>query len=319
MTTDYEHAGIAVRPRRRAHRPPRRGRRRRQGPVRRRPVPLRGRALPGRRPRRHARSRCSDPTRRSCIGGGGRADARPRRAGGRHRRPQPLAARRRHRRRRRADATADATEQKLALDRARPPATASPTSSCRPASTSRSSPTTAGRWPRFAPGDGRLARARRSSTPHALCRHGRADRRAVPRAPGAVRHLLHRHRPRRLEAFAPVVAPPRRHLSRAWAPRQLGGEDLLDALEGGGHVLARGLALALHHPLGKTRLLGDVPDSLTTCRPRPARARSARCRPPTSLPAVAVVCQAMRRFSSNSITVLTIEYGMPTFIDMPNC
>ena len=26
----------------------------------------------------------------------------------------------------------------------------------------------------------------------------------------------------------------------------------------------------------------------------------------------------MRRFSSNSTTVLTIEYGMPIFIDMPN-
>ena len=29
-------------------------------------------------------------------------------------------------------------------------------------------------------------------------------------------------------------------------------------------------------------------------------------------------CQAMRRFSSNSTTVLTIEYGMPIFIDIPN-
>src|SRR5689334_19264950 len=28
-------------------------------------------------------------------------------------------------------------------------------------------------------------------------------------------------------------------------------------------------------------------------------------------------CQAMRRFSSNSITSLTIEYGSPIFIDMP--
>jgi hypothetical protein len=30
------------------------------------------------------------------------------------------------------------------------------------------------------------------------------------------------------------------------------------------------------------------------------------------------VCHAMRRFSSNTITVLTIAYGTPIFIDMPN-
>src|SRR6478735_7151992 len=39
-------------------------------------------------------------------------------------------------------------------------------------------------------------------------------------------------------------------------------------------------------------------------------------RPPPRLPGPRV-CQAMHRGSSNSITVETMEYGMPTFIDMP--
>src|SRR3954447_5794750 len=31
------------------------------------------------------------------------------------------------------------------------------------------------------------------------------------------------------------------------------------------------------------------------------------------------VCQAIRRFTSYSMTSLVIEYGRPIFIDMPNC
>ncbi len=42
-------------------------------------------------------------------------------------------------------------------------------------------------------------------------------------------------------------------------------------------------------------------------------------RPPMYLPRRpwSRACQAMRRFSSNSMTVLTIEYFMPRCIDMP--
>ena len=102
------------------------------------------------------------------------------------------------------DATAAATEREDRLDRATPPATASPTSSCRPGSTSSSSPTTARRWPRLSPRPGPLAR-RALETPHALA--GTVDEIAeTSRAPGAVRASpTSASASTPLDAFAPVV------------------------------------------------------------------------------------------------------------------
>ena len=76
----------------------------------------------------------------------------------------------------------------------------------------------------------------------------------------------------------------------------------------------------LHDRLGEGRLLGDVPrladEGAAVARLELVAPDAAGDRRPSG-PGPRV-CQAMRRFSSNSTTVLTIEYGSPIFIDMPN-
>ena len=146
--------------------------------------------------------------------------------------------------------------------------------------------------------------------PRAGRRHGRsghrgrqsgrrhADGRVVPRAAWR----------RDAAVDAPVLTRPSRH-------------QLLDAFERGRHVLAGRLGALAHERLGERGLAAGCPSSRAPeCRPRPARARSARSgRPRTGRSGSGPrVCHAMSRFGVYSTTVLTIEYGMPIFIDMPN-
>ena len=98
------------------------------------------------------------------------------------------------------------------------------------------------------------------------------------------------------------------------------GDELLDAGEGRFHVLAGLRGAELGDELGL--LVGEVPD-LPHAGARAALDRLELVTPDAAADSLSDLArpacrQAMRRLSSSSMTVLTIEYGMPIFIDMPN-
>ena len=97
-------------------------------------------------------------------------------------------------------------------------------------------------------------------------------------------------------------------------------DELLDSLERRRHVLARLSGATPDDRPGEGGLLADVPalahegpavDRLELVAPDAAADVGAERSGAGGLPTI-------RRFSSYSITVLTIEYGNPICIDMPN-
>ena len=213
MTTDYEQSGIAPRPARRPHRPPGRGARDHHRAVggrtlhRRRPaLPVRG--LDG-RPKP-----LQQPRPPILIGGGGR-------------KVLTLAAQR-----------ADMIGLNIALGAGRIDEHAGPSATAE-ATLGKIEWIRAAAGPRFDDIELQvrvhlaLVTEDRVGVAHAVApdlradpgpgprvaprtgRHGRRDRRAVPRPARALWHLVHRARPRRHGGHGPGGGPPRRHLSRS--------------------------------------------------------------------------------------------------------